>query len=224
MTKTTVSLLLCFCTTLFYTNTSLAQDLNPFNEVIISGNVSVLLVASDEESISIKNNEEQLDYYVDGRTLKLKATDLIQYSNEPATKVVLRYKKIVDLRVRAGASAYTEQAMKGEQLTIKFSSGASGEIEVAQNTVEASASEGADLELEGQTEWLEAKVATGGEISAYKLATDNVVVRANTGGNAKVFANRSIDARANTGGSVSYKGNPKKVQQKTGLAGTIRSW
>lgn len=68
------------------------------------------------------------------------------------------------------------------------------------------------------------KVATGGTLSAYKLEADNTIVKANTGGNAKVMAVESIDARANTGGSIIYKGDPKKVQRKDGLSGSVRSY
>ena len=41
----------------------------------------------------------------------------------------------------------------------------------------------------------------------------NTIVKANTGGSARVMTTKSIDARANTGGSITYKGDPKKVNR-----------
>lgn len=200
-----------------------AKSLSPFDEIILSGNVSALLVAGDEETIDIKNDADRLDFFVEGKTLKIKATDLVQYNKTPTVKVIITYKKLRGLRARAGASAYTEQPISGDQLNLKFSSGASGEIEVAQNSIDITVSEGGNLKLRGETDWQEIKVATGGTLSAYKLEATNTVVKANTGGSARVMTTKSIDARANTGGSISYKGDPKKVQRKDGLSGTIRS-
>ena len=199
------------------------RSLSPFDEIILSGNVSALLVEGDEENIDIKNDADRLDFYVEGKTLKVKATDLVKYNKTPTVKVIITYKKLRGLRARAGASAYTQQPISGDQLDLKFSSGASGEIEVVQNSLEVSVSEGGDLELQGQTDWQEIKVGTGGTLSAYKLKAANSVVRANTGGSAKITTTQSLDAKANTGGNITYKGDPRKVQRKDGLSGTIRS-
>lgn len=200
------------------------KALSPFDEIVLSGNVSALLVAGDEENIKIQNDGDRLDYYVEGKSLKIKATDLIKYNKTPTIKVIITYKKLRTIKVRAGASAYTENPISGDQLDLRFSSGASGEIEVDQNTIEVTVSEGGNLKLSGETDWQEVKVATGGMLSAYKLEAENTIVKANTGGSAKVVALESIDARANTGGSITYKGDPNKVQRKDGLSGTVKSW
>ncbi len=200
------------------------KSLSPFDEIILSGNVSALLIAGEEESIDIKNDADRLDFYVEGKSLKVKATDLVKYNKTPTIKVIITYKKLRGIRARAGASAYTEQAIKGDQLALKFSSGASGELEVAQSSIDITVSEGSDLEVRGETDWQEIKVATGGSLSAYKLKAANTIVKTNTGGSAEVMTTKSIDARASTGGNITYKGDPKKVQRKDGLSGTIRSW
>ena len=208
------------------TNDSFAfsKSLSPFDEIVLSGNVSALLIEGETESIEIQNDKDRLDFYVEGKTLKLKAKDLIQYHKTPAVKVIITYRKLRTIKARAGASAFTETPIKGDQLELRFSSGASGKIEVMQNSLEVTVYEGSDLILSGATDWQEVKVATGGTLAAYKLDANNTVVKANTGGSAKVMATKSIDARANTGGSITYKGDPKKVQEKDGLSGSVKSW
>ncbi len=199
------------------------KTLSPFDEIILSGNVSALLVAGEEESIEVKNDADRLDFYVEGKSLKVKATDLVKYNKTPTIKVIITYKKLRVLKARAGSSAYTEQPISGDKLDLRFSTGASGELEVAQSSLDINVSEGGNLKLRGETDWQEIKVATGGMLSAYKLEALNTVVKANTGGSAKVTTTKSINARANTGGSINYKGDPRKVQRKDGLSGTIRS-
>ena len=200
------------------------KSLSPFDEIILSGNVSALLVEGEEESIDIKNDGERLDFYVDGKSLKVKATDLVQFNSTPTVKVIITYKKLRGLKVRAGASAYTDNPINGDRLELRFSSGGSGEIEVEQSSLEVNVSEGGNLKLSGATDWQDVKVATGGTLSAYKLTASKSIVKANTGGSAKIMTTESIDARANTGGSITYKGDPKKVQEKDGLSGTVKRW
>ena len=206
------------------TTFAFTKALSPFDEIVLSGNVSALLVEGTEESITIKNDEDRLDFYVEGRALKVRAKDLVQYNKTPTVKVVITYKKLRAVKARAGASAYTHNAISGDQLELRFSSGASGEIDVEQNSLEVGVTEGGQLKLSGVTGWQEVKVATGGMLSAYKLNAENTIVKANTGGSAEVVALERIDARANTGGNITYKGDPKKVQKKDGLSGSIRSW
>lgn len=200
------------------------KSLSPFDEIILSGNVSALLVEGEEESIDIKNDGDRLDFYVDGKSLKVKATDLVQFNSTPTVKVIITYTRLRGLKVRAGASAYTDNPINGDKLALRFSSGGSGEIEVDQSSLEVNISEGGNLKLSGTTDWQDVKVATGGTLSAYKLTASNSIIKANTGGSAKIMTTESINARANTGGSITYKGDPKKVQEKDGLSGSVKSW
>ncbi len=224
MKKTT--LLSCIFLVLGWTSTAFAfgQSLKPFDEIILSGNVSALLVEGAAENIEIKNDEDRLEVYVEGKVLKIKARDLMKYHKTPTIKVIITYKKIRSLKARAGASAYTNNPLKGDKLELKFSTGAFGEIELYQNALEVSVTEGGALKLEGEAAWQEAKVSTGGTISAYKLDCKNTIIKANTGGSAKVMAYESIEASANTGGSIAYKGNPQKVRTKDGFSGSIKEW
>lgn len=224
MKKITHWVVLLSCLTIATNLFAFTKSLSPFDEIILSGNVSALLVEGEEESIDIKNDADRLDFYIDGKSLKVKATDLVQFNSTPTIKVIITYKKLRGLKVRAGASAYTDDSINGDALELRFSTGASGEIEVMQSSLDINVSEGGNLKLSGQTDWQDIKVATGGTLSAYKLNARNSIVRANTGGSAKIMTTESVDARANTGGSIIYKGDPQKVQQKDGLSGTVKSW
>ena len=208
------------------TNTGFAfsENLEPFDEIILFGNVSALLVEGEQEAIEIRNDEDQLEVEVIGHSLKVKTKNLIRYNKTPTVKIIITYKKVRTLKVRAGASAFSENPIKGDKLRLRFSSGASGEIIIDQNFLEVSVSEGGNLKLKGKTDWQEVKVSTGGTLSAYKLDCNKTVVKANTGGDVKLVAYESIDASANTGGSITYKGDPKKVREKDGFSGSVRSW
>jgi len=213
-----ILLLLCL------TNIVYAQSLPAFDRILLTGNISVLLVEGDQENMEIKNDADQLEFTVEGRALKITSKNLIKYNQQPTVKVIVTFTKLREIKARAGASIYTQQNIESDALHLRFSSGAIGELTVEGNSIKSSVSEGASLDLRGSTIFHEVKAVTGGSISAFDLDAKEVIVKANTGGSAKVLALDSINASAKTGGSVSYRGNPKKVREKDGLSGTIKAY
>jgi len=201
-----------------------AQNLPSFDKILVTGNVSILLMEGTEESMDIKNNAALLEYEVEGQTLKLSSKNLIKYNKQPTIKVAITYQQIREIKARAGASVYSDNMLEEEALQLRFSSGASGELTVTAKTIEVGVSEGGTLELQGITEFLDAKAVTGGTLSAYELDSQSTIVKTNTGGSAKVMAYESLDATAKTGGSIAYKGDPKKVRTKDGLSGSIKAY
>jgi len=77
------------------------------------------------------------------------------------------------------------------------------------------------LTLGGQADVQESHVNTGGEIDARDLDSNEVYVKAGTGGRARVRALELIDARSSMGGHVTYTGNPEIRDHNASLGGTI---
>lgn len=220
---------------------TIAQTLPRFDKIMVTGNVSILLIAGEEEKMDVQKNANELEYEVEGQTLKLLSKNLIQY-NKASTikkllsknlikykktstiKIAITYRQLRDIKARAGASVYSDTPLAAEALQLRFSSGASGELTITAKSLEASVSEGGTLTLQGITDFLEAKAITGGTLSAYDLDSQSTIVKTNTGGSAKVVAHEEIDATAKTGGSIIYKGNPKKARTKDGLSGSIKEY
>lgn len=201
-----------------------AQSLPSFDRIILTGNVSALLVEGDQENMEIKNNRDQLEFEVEGRTLKITAKNLIKYNQLPTVKVIITYTQLLEIKARAGASVYSQQTIEADNLQLRFSAGANGELTVETSTLNTTVSEGGTLELRGVTEFHQAKAVTGGSLSSYDLDAKDVLIKSNTGGSAKIIALNSLDATAKTGGAISYRGNPQKVREKDGLSGTIKSY
>ncbi len=201
-----------------------AQSLPTFDRIILTGNVSALLVEGDQENMEIKNGRDQLEFEVEGRTLKITAKNLIKYNQQPTVKVIIRYTQLLEIKARAGASVYSQQTIEADHLQLRFLAGANGELTVETRSLNTAVSEGGTLKIRGTTDFHQAKAVTGGSLSSYELDAKDVLVKSNTGGSAKIIALNSLDATAKTGGAISYRGNPKKVREKDGLSGTIKAY
>ncbi len=136
----------------------------------------------------------------------------IEYVNDLAT-----------IKAGRGAELEARQTLSGNHLNIEATSGAVLTLNVNVNNLELLSVQGAIVNIEGKAIFQQTKVNTGGELYAFNLSSDEVEVKAHTGGVAQVNAVKALDASAGTGGSISYKGNPSHRNVKSNLGGEVHS-
>lgn len=216
--------------TLAWANWTLAQDVRevrPFDQVTLSGKIDVILEQGDEEKVIIESNnvpEDKVNVNIRGGTLKVGLVEGWFNNNYDRVDIRIVYSNLSMVRAQAGAIVRATGTLTGERFEVKATSGAEVKFTIDVGTLEAGAAEGAVLELDGKAENQYATAATGGEYDASELEVQRTEVRANTGGEAIVVANESLDASANTGGKVRYIGNPSEKYTRSNLAGDIRQY
>ncbi len=204
-----------------------AQDvrkLQPFDELVASGDIEVLLQKGDSESAVVEANgisEDKVSVYVKNGKLKLQLIDGF-FHRDVDVKIVVTYRSLRMINGLAGARISSDAVIESELFSAKAGSGAQVELEIKVNSLSALASEGGELKLKGTTESQEATATTGGKYSALDLQCNKTNVRASTGGKAVVVALKSLDASVNTGGEVLYSGDPEERNTRNMLAGEIR--
>ncbi len=220
--KTLIALLL-----LGFAITSQAQEmrkLDHFDAVSVTGDIAVTLVRGNAPSALIESEGFDVDditLYVKGKTLKIQLIEgLFQDMGE--VEITLTYTKLRAVRSSAGAQVQSADALQGDELNLRASSGGTLTVEVEVNSVEASASEGGVLAISGTTQDQEVSVSTGGSYQGLELECLRTYVKANTGGHAEVVANERLDANANTGGSIEYTGDPEIKNMRSLISGGIR--
>ncbi|MFN7119614.1 MAG: head GIN domain-containing protein, partial [Saprospiraceae bacterium] len=220
----------CLTLLLLITCTSgalLAQSeykLDAFDEISITGNIEVILEKSDVEKAIVETfgiPEDELNIGVRGQVLKLSLLNSIFYKHDKV-KVKVYYKNLRAVRAHAGAELEATAALEGDALEIRTSSGADVLLDIKANKLEASATEGAILQLRGEVDNLKVSASTGGQLRALDLMAKNTYARAGTGGEVRVVALESLDANASLGGSIEYKGDPDERNRKTILGGDVR--
>lgn len=197
--------------------------LEAFDEISIAGNIEVVLKKSNEEKAIVEAfgiPEDKLNIDVRGQTLRLSLLNSIFYKHDKM-KVTVFYKTLRTIRVSAGGKLEAEEPLEGDALEIRTSSGADVLFDIKANKLEATASEGAILQLRGEVASQKVSASTGGQYRALNLNCKNTYARASTGGEVSVVATESIDASANLGGSIEYKGEPDERYRKTVLGGNV---
>lgn len=199
---------------------------DPFDEIYVTGNIEVKLE---------KGEENKVELYVDGMpydkvsvkvqrgVLRLRVLESWMYRDE-IIRVYITYKDLRGIRANAGAIVESESLIEADEFIVRATSGAQIELSIEANKIEGGASEGGILELEGSADTQDMQVSTGGQYDGLLLDVNTTYIRSNTGGQAEVVAMDLLEAYANTGGSIVYKGDPKKKNVKTVIAGEVRRY
>lgn len=197
--------------------------LDAFDEIRVTGNIEVVLEQGAEESATIQATnipEDEVSVEVERGTLKLRLLNSIFYKDDHV-RVFVSYKQLRYIRASAGAKISSKDVLQSDKLEFKAGSGADISMEVACNAIEASITEGGALSLSGQSRKQDITVGTGGFYDGLAVKCETTYVKANTGGNAKVYASKFLEVSANTGGSVDYRGDPQETSFKEFMSGGI---
>lgn len=222
MNKLALSLLLFIS----FTVTSLAQStfgLKPFDEINVSGNIELIVQEGDEEKISFSTegvSEDKLNVTTKNGILKLRISNGV-YKKSQKAYVTITYKVLRAIKASAGSQITANNSLLGDKLEFRTHSGATMELEVEVNSVEAGAFEGGKLTLTGQVGSSKVTANTGGTYNGRNLESDRVYVKSSTGGQATVSVTNSLDAKASLGGEIDYYGNPQELNRSTSLGGEI---
>ncbi len=204
-----------------YAQTS--RSLDAFDEINITGNIEVMLAEGDAEAASLETEnipEDEVTIKVSQGVLKIRVYDSVFYKNEKI-RVYVTYRTLRAVRGNAGARVRNQAVLESDELLVRAGSGAEVDLRVALNSLDAGASEGGRLVLEGETGRQEVTASTGGIYDGLDLECSRSYVKANTGGQADVVAREVLEASANTGGRIRYRGNPESTSFKSVLSGEV---
>lgn len=199
-------------------------ELDAFDAVWASGNLDLVLIPGDIERAVVEISGAPVDELsvktVRGE-LRINYINALIYKNYQA-KVTVWYKSLRSVRGHAGVRIHSESPLKADRLELRSTSGARLELSIQAHSLEASASEGGILRIEGTTQSQDAYAATGGQYEAYQLDCQHTYIRASLGGTAQVTAFKKLEATAHTGGSVEYIGDPEERIMRNIISGDIR--
>jgi len=207
------------------TQAQMGRFVDSFDKVVLTGDIKVTLQAGEEEKVEITTSgidEDDINVKVNRMTLRVGTVSSLLRDDE-TVDITITYKKLRGITAQAGCLVECTNTLEGDKYFFDISSGADAKFDVRANAIDVVVSEGGMLILSGVVESQEVKALTGGEYEGFDLECNNTYVKANTGGQAEVVANQSLEASANTGGDIAYRGNPEKKETSTFLAGEIRS-
>lgn len=203
-----------------------SKKLDAFHALAIQGRMQVFLTQGAEYKVEANVNDEEVDM-----------ENLIFSNKDGALKIRYQggaFKDVdlvltiyvpsgIDLEANQGVEIRTKGSfvLAKDELKLECFAGGKMAVSVQSKKVTSSIHQGGSIRITGYTLDLDASVFTGGTIATTSLHANTVHAKVNMGGEIITSAIDLLDAYVGSGGTISYKGEPKKIEQKVVLGGKI---
>ncbi|MBD0277369.1 MAG: DUF2807 domain-containing protein [Flavisolibacter sp.] len=137
-------------------------------------------------------------------------------------KAYASFKNLDRINGSSGAKTVIDGSIKGRELSVDLSSGASLTGDVSMTRLDIEQSSGAKSTIRGRVQNLEVSTSSGAQFYGYNLTADNVKADASSGGKMELFAGKEMSVSASSGGIISYKGGGAITALNTSSGGKVR--
>lgn len=219
--KTRLYFLLSVCFFSFFGYSQISKSLGNFTKVTSFDQMSIFLIASNENKIEISGfNADKVELVYENNELKIRMPlDKLLQGNDILAKVY--YTKLEALEANEGSNIGASGPIVASNFDIIVKEASNIKLNLETNKITARVTQGGQLEVTGKTNSLDVVVNAAAVFNSQKCETNIANVSVNTGGQATVKASELVDAQVRAGGTINIYGKPKQVNQKTILGGEI---
>lgn len=197
------------------------KSVGEFDKVKVFDRITVELVPSNEERVEIygsRSNEVEVINKNGDLKIRMKLKKLLD-GEEIDVKVY--FKNLVSIDANEGSFIGCDKVFTQNSMYASAQEGAEVKIALNVDKAEIKAATGGRLKITGTAKNQEVSLGAGGILEAKNLQTESTTVSVKAGGEAEVYASTMVDARVTAGGKIKIFGNPKDIKRKTTLGGTI---
>lgn len=212
---------------LFVVSITSAQDRTEvieenFNKIKIANKVDVELIPyASENKIQISGYDaDEVIIKVSQGELKVKLP-IDEVFSDSKTEIKLYAKNFTSLNLNNGADVEITSQIKQKEISLEVSEGSFLSADLDVDTARLRAVTGAEMHVYGKSKNQYVTVKTGGVFIGKSFKSEKTDVKISYGGSAEVNASQTCKAKTTAGGTIEIYGNPRKVDQKTKLGGTI---
>lgn len=202
---------------------SFAQSKNvaAFSSLKVFDKIPVQLVSSSSYKAEVTGSKaDDVELVSSGNELKVRMKTLKLMQGDDV-KVVLYYKDINSIQASQGAVITSGDPVRASKLDVTSNEGSQIDLDVKTKMLEGKVNTGGILKLSGEANSQSVIVNTGGQYDGQDLKTEITSITTNAGGNASVYASKSVDATTRAGGVIDVYGNPQSKNDKKVVGGKI---
>ena len=200
---------------------------NSYDGISVTASFYVSLVKGKEGKITIKTQENLLEYIsieVENNELVIQTKKGFNFSYQKGQKI--------EITVPIEAISFANLAGSGdiisfielESQNFKTNLVGSGDIKIMVNceTLVANLSGSGDIKLKGKVKNIELNLSGSGDIEALDVQSENAKAIVAGSGDIEVNCTEFIEAKVSGSGEIKYKGNPKKQDTQVAGSGSIK--
>ena len=198
-------------------------DLNDFNKIEVTGNMTVVLEKRSEPGLYIELDNSSIDdlrWYISVKTLVIKKKSSFPDFND--IKIVIYYSDNPEsVMAKNRALIKNIRKIKSERILIEAVSGGIIDLIIETGNIEARSVRTSRITLKGTAGKLLVQADSGSEVNSFDMAAEKVQAFAHSGGIVKVNASQSIDGSSGLGSHIYFKGSPSRKIFTSGTGGKV---
>ena len=197
------------------------RKIGDFQKLSVYDGINVELIKSDTNRVEI--NGKNTAYIVvknKNGDLKIRLSVERRFSGN-RTKVSVFYKNLYSIISHEGANVFSKDTINQADLNLKANSGSRQNMIVKLNTLQATATAGAKINIKGLVKYQELSATTGAEIMVSKVENEEANVVSTTGALIDVSTTKDLNVNSKIGGIINVHTKTDKITEKISVGGAV---
>jgi hypothetical protein len=197
------------------------RKIGDFQKLSVYDGINVELIKSDTNRVEI--NGKNTAYIVvknKNGDLKIRLSVERRFSGN-RTKVSVFYKNLYSVISHEGANVFSKDTINQADLNLKANSGSRQNMIVKLNTLQATATAGAKINIKGVAKYQELSASTGAEIMVSKVQNEEANVVSTTGALIDVSTIKDLKVNSKIGGIINVHTKTDKITEKISVGGAV---
>lgn len=195
-----------------------------YDKISVSGSFDVTLVAGKEGKVTIKIEDNLLEYLVTevvGGKLKIKWEKGVNIRTRKGVYITVPFKDIEAVTLSGSGDIVSEDVIKTDEFYTSVSGSGDIILPVEAKTIIAKITGSGDVTINGYTNDLKTSVTGSGDFHGFKLKTRNTTASVTGSGDITINVSEELKARVTGSGDIDYMGNPEVQDTKVTGSGDI---
>ena len=207
---------------------TLTINTQEYSGISVGGPFDVALVSGKEGNITIKGEENILEYIetkVTNGTLTIKKKNNlnIRMSRNARVLITIPVESINAIRLSGSGSLSSSKTLKSNHLKIRISGSRNLELGLEVESLSVRTSGSSNIKLIGNARNLDVRSSGSSYYKTYELEVDYASFVMSGSSNCEITVNESLNAKLSGSANVKYRGNPSKLHSKaSGSARVIK--
>ena len=198
------------------------KKVGDFNKVTTFDKIDVILIPSNENKIILNGiNAKEVELVNKNGELKIRMP-LTKLLKGDAISATVYFVKIDAVEANEGSRIASDAVLENLSFDIIAKEGSEIKLKLETQRLKIKVTNGSKIHLEGKAQNQDVLINSGGIYKAEKLISSQIIITANAGGEATIFATDFVDAKVRAGGNIIIFGKPKQIDQKVIAGGSIQ--
>ena len=197
------------------------RKIGDFQKLSVYDGINVELIKSDTNKVEITGkNTAYIVVKNKNGDLKIRLSVERRFSGN-RTKVSVFYKSLYSIISHEGANVFSKDTINQADLNLKANSGSRQNMILKLNTLQATATAGAKINIKGIAKYQELSATTGAEIMASKVENQETNAVSTTGALIDVATTKDLKVNSKIGGIINVHTKTDKITEKISVGGAV---